>query len=347
MLANVDLKQKLDKPTYKARMADLAERLYRVQQRTWEAGIPVVILFEGWDAAGKGTTIRKLADPIDPRGYKIYPIRAARTYEKKRPWLWRFWLKTPAQGEWAIFDRSWYGRVLVERMEKLVKKEEWERAYRDIADFERNLADSGVLIIKFFLHISKKEQKKRFNKLLKDDLNAWRVTEEDLRNHKRYKKWLRVYQEMIERTDTEWGPWTVVEATDKRHTRVKVYETIVNMLEQRLGVDEVAEAVAAEEAKAEEAVAARDAAAAAGDAEAAAEGAAASESEASEAQSAEKEPKTPPAEEPETRILKAGVPPQAAGLADTPPNLGVPADPGGPDNGKEAGQKSSEEAPHA
>lgn len=235
MLETIDLEKKLDKETYKARIADLSERLYFVQQRAWEAGIPVIIIFEGWDAAGKGTTIHKLTDPIDPRGYKIYPIRASRTYEKKRPWLWRFWLKIPARGEWAIFDRSWYGRVLVERMENLTPEKEWKRAYRDIVDFERNLADDGVLIIKFFLHISKKEQARRFKKLQKDELEAWRVTDEDLRNHKRYKKWLRTYEEMLANTDTEWGAWTVVEATNKRHTWVKVYQTVVDALEARLG----------------------------------------------------------------------------------------------------------------
>jgi AMP-polyphosphate phosphotransferase len=236
MLENIDLKQKVDKETYKKRMADLSDRLYFVQQGTWAAGIPVIILFEGWDAAGKGTTIHKVTDPIDPRGFKIYPIRAMRTYEKKHPWLWRFWLKIPARGEWAIFDRSWYGRVLVERMEKLICKNEWELAYRDIVDFERNLADDGALIIKFFLHISKKEQHKRFDKLSADPLNAWRVTDEDWNNHKRYKKWLRVYEEMLERTETEWGPWTIVEATDRNHTHIKVYETIIHALEERLQI---------------------------------------------------------------------------------------------------------------
>ena len=235
MLENIDLSQKADKETYKAQITDLAERLYRAQQESWKAGIPVIILFEGWDAAGKGTTIHKLTDPIDPRGYKIHPIRAACTHEKKRPWLWRFWNKIPARGEWTIFDRSWYGRVLVERFLKIATKEEWEQAYRDIVDFERTLSDDGALIIKFFLHISKKEQRKRFKKLEKDPLNAWRVTAEDWQNHKQYQKWLRIYQEMLERTETEWGPWTIVEATNKCHTRMKVYRTIVEAIENRLG----------------------------------------------------------------------------------------------------------------
>jgi len=235
MLENIDLNQTVEKAVYKERMKELSERLFFAQKSAWSAGIPVIILFEGWDAAGKGTTIQKLTKPIDPRGYKIYPIRAARTYEKKRPWLYRFWLKTPARGEWSIFDRSWYGRVLVERMRELITKDEWERAYQDIVDFERMLADDGALIIKFFLHISKKEQKKRFKKLSDDPLNAWRVTKEDRWNHKHYDEWLFLYEEMMARTESEWGPWTVVEATDKRHTSIKVYETIINALEDRLG----------------------------------------------------------------------------------------------------------------
>jgi AMP-polyphosphate phosphotransferase len=235
MLETVDLDSEIKKEEYKPLMKDLSDRLYFVQQGAWAAKIPVIILFEGWDAAGKGSTIHKLTDPIDPRGYKIHPIRPARTYEKKRPWLWRYWLKVPARGEWAIFDRSWYGRVLVERMEELVSPEEWEQAYTDIVDFERNLYDDGTLILKFFLHISKKEQKKRFQKLLADPLEAWRVTAEDKRNHKHYERWVAVYEEMLERTETEWGPWTIVEATDKRHTYVKVYQTIIDALEARLG----------------------------------------------------------------------------------------------------------------
>ena len=117
MLEKVDLDVRVEKAAYKKLMPALMDRLYTVQKASWDAGIPVVILFEGWDAAGKGTSIQTLTQPLDPRGYKLYPIRAARTYEKKHPWLWRFWLKLPARGEWAIFDRSWYGRVLVERVE--------------------------------------------------------------------------------------------------------------------------------------------------------------------------------------------------------------------------------------
>lgn len=235
MLDKIDLSKSVDKKLYKRLFPELSERLFNVQKGSWDAGIPVIILFEGWDAAGKGTSIQKLTQPIDPRGYKLYPIRAARTYEKKHPWLWRFWQKLPARGEWAIFDKSWYGRVFVERVENLIPENEWRRAYRDIVDFERVLADDGHVLIKFFLHISKQEQKRRFEKLIKDPLTAYHVTAEDWEHHQHYDNWLLAYEEAFERTETEWGPWTIVEATDRRHTWVKIYQTIIQTLEERMG----------------------------------------------------------------------------------------------------------------
>lgn len=236
MLEKIDLAKKLDKRAYQEIMPLLSDRLYGVQKASWDAGIPVVILFEGWDAAGKGTSIQGLTTPLDPRGFKLYPIRPARTYEKKHPWLWRFWLKIPARGEWAIFDRTWYGRVLVERLEKLAPEKEWRRAYSDISDFERTLADDGYVIIKIFLHISKQEQKRRFQKLATDPLTAWHVAPEDWDHHRHYDDWLLAYEEMFEQTESEWAPWTIVEASDKRYTRFKIYRTVINALEQRLGL---------------------------------------------------------------------------------------------------------------
>lgn len=234
MLEKVDLSLKVRKKEYKKRITGLQDRLYRLQKATWDANLPVVIIFEGWDAAGKGTSIQTLTARLDPRGFKLYPIREARTYEKKRPWLWRYWLKTPARGEIAIFDRSWYGRVLVERVEGFVPDIDWRRGYRDIVDFEHALADDSTLIIKFFLHISRKEQKKRFKRLLQDPLSAWKVEPEDWEHHAKYDEYVLAIEEMLERTDTEWGPWTIVEATDRRHTRLKIFKTIVTRLEDRL-----------------------------------------------------------------------------------------------------------------
>lgn len=236
MLDKIDLTKQLDKKVYKEIMSKLSSQLFAIQKASWDAGIPVVILFEGWDAAGKGTSIRKLANFLDPRGYKLYPIRPARTYEKKHPWLWRFWLKLPARGEWAIFDRSWYGRVMVERVENLIPETEWRRAYREISEFERTIADDGTVIIKFFLHISKKEQKRRFEKITKDPLTAFQVTPEDWEHHRRYNDWLLAYEEAFERTDSEYGPWTIVEATDRRYTWVKIFQTIINTLSERLEI---------------------------------------------------------------------------------------------------------------
>jgi polyphosphate kinase 2 (PPK2 family) len=234
VLEKVDLTKKLSKEAYKARLPLLRNRLYDLQKACWDANIPSVILFEGWDAAGKGTSINLLTQRLDPRGFKLYAIQEARTYEKHMPWLWRFWLKLPNYGEMAIFDRSWYGRVLVERVEGFTPEEDWRTAYRDIANFERTIADDGYVVIKFFLHISKKEQKRRFKKLEKDPLESWHVQPEDWEHHRKYDEYVLAIEEMLERTDTEWGPWTIVEATDHRWTRVKIFETITSRLEEAL-----------------------------------------------------------------------------------------------------------------
>jgi polyphosphate kinase 2 (PPK2 family) len=234
MLEKIDLNKKISKKEYKNVFPRLRMKLYALQKASWDAEIPVIILFEGWDAAGKGTSIQNLTSKLDPRGFKLYPIRAARTYENKRPWLWRFWLKIPGKGEWTIFDRSWYGRTLVERVEGLISERSWRRAYRDIVNFERTLADEGYLIIKFFLHISRKEQKRRFDKLIADQLTAWQVLPEDWEHHKHYEDWRLAYEETCERTETESGPWTIVEATNRRYTNLKIFETLTNSLEMQL-----------------------------------------------------------------------------------------------------------------
>jgi polyphosphate kinase 2 (PPK2 family) len=234
MLEKVDLTVKLPKETYKRLMPRLQRRLYDLEKACWDAKIPSIIVFEGWDAAGKGTSINKLTSRLDPRGFKLYPIREARTFEKHLPWLWRFWQKTPNYGEMAIFDRSWYGRVLVERVEGLTAVQEWRKGYRDIVDFERTLADDGYVIVKFWLHISKKEQKCRFRKLEKDPLTSWHVQPEDWEHYRRYNEYRLAVEEMLERTDTEWGPWTIVEATDRRWARVKIFQTIIRHLEEAL-----------------------------------------------------------------------------------------------------------------
>jgi polyphosphate kinase 2 (PPK2 family) len=234
VLEKIDLNRKLSKKEYKKQLPKLQRRLYDLETAAWKTGIPSVILFEGWDAAGKGTTISTLTQRLDPRGFKLYPVRGARTYEKMHPWLWRFWLKLPNYGEMAIFDRSWYGRVLVERVESLTPEREWRKAYRDIVDFERTIADDGYVLVKFWLHISKEEQRRRFKLLEKDPLKSWQVTEEDWEHHRKYDEYLLAVEEVLERTETEWGPWTIVEATSRWWARVKVFSTIINALDEGL-----------------------------------------------------------------------------------------------------------------
>jgi len=234
MLEKIDLTKKLSKKEYRAQLPKLQRRLYDLETAAWKAGVSSIILFEGWDAAGKGTAISTLTGRLDPRGFKLYAIRAARTYESRRPWLWRFWLKLPNYGEMAIFDRSWYGRVLVERVEGLTPEAHWQKAYRDIVDFERTIADDGYVLVKFWLHISKKEQRRRFKILEQDPLRSWQVTDEDWEHHRKYDQYLQAVEEMLERTETEWGPWTIVEATNRWWARVKVFSTIIDALEARL-----------------------------------------------------------------------------------------------------------------
>lgn len=234
MLEKVDLGRELSKQDYKKVLPQVQKRLYDLEKACWDAKISSVIVFEGWDAAGKGTSINLLTSRLDPRGFKLYPIQAPRTFETHLPWLWRFWQKIPNYGEMAIFDRSWYGRLLVERVEGLIPMEDWQKGYRDIVDFERTLADDGSVIVKFFLHISKEEQKRRFRALEQDPLESWHVQAEDWEHHRKYNQYVVAIEEMLERTDTEWGPWTIVEATDRRWARVKIFRTIIQHLEEAL-----------------------------------------------------------------------------------------------------------------
>lgn len=248
MLEKVDLSLELSKEEYKAR-ADAAGARYTLLQRAcWENGIPVIIVFEGWDASGKGTSINMLAQHMDPRGFRIHAVKGATELERQMPWLWRFWQRLPRYGEVAVFDRSWNGRVVVERVEKLIPSESWREAYQDIVEFEHALAEDGYVLIKFFMHISKKEQKKRFEKLEADHFQKWRVQKEDWKHFKKYDEYLIAIEEMLARTESEWGSWTIVEATDRRWSRVKILETAARRMQEALvargkplpvGLDEV------------------------------------------------------------------------------------------------------------
>lgn len=234
MLETLDLTEKLEKSDYKERMNELEPRIGELQRTAREMDIPVIVIFEGWDAAGKGTLINRLLLSLDPRGFTVHPISAPNQEESLRPFLWRFWTRTPARGRIAIFDRSWYGRVLVERVDKIVKKRVWQEAYEDICAFERQLAADGAVIVKFFLHIEADEQKRRFKKLEKNKATAWKVTKEDWKHHKEYDKHLEAVEEMLARTDRAYAPWTVVEAHDRRFATVKVFQCVIRAIENRI-----------------------------------------------------------------------------------------------------------------
>jgi AMP-polyphosphate phosphotransferase len=196
-----------------------------------ELGPPVCVLFEGWDASGKGGCIKRLVAQIDPRHVRVVQFAAPTHDEKRHHFLWRFWPMLPGWGGMAIFDRSWYGRVLVERVEEFATREQWLRAYDEINAFERTLADEGTILIKFWLHISDVEQLKRFERRQKDPLKTWKLTEEDWRNRDKRDEYLEAVEDMVARTDHPHAPWHLVPSDSKRYARVKVVETVIEAIE--------------------------------------------------------------------------------------------------------------------
>jgi polyphosphate kinase 2 (PPK2 family) len=196
-----------------------------------EIGPPVCVLFEGWDASGKGGAIKRLVAQIDPRHVRVVQFAAPTPDEKRHHFLWRFWPALPGWGGMAIFDRSWYGRVLVERVEGFAEREQWLRAYEEINAFERSLAAEGMILIKLWLHISSEEQLKRFERRQNDPLKAWKLTDEDWRNREKRPQYREAVEDMLARTDLPEAPWDVIEAESKRYARVSVIETVIRRIE--------------------------------------------------------------------------------------------------------------------
>jgi polyphosphate kinase 2 (PPK2 family) len=234
MLETIDLDRRLSRARYQKVVAPLQERLRQLQYELRQAEIPTVVLFEGWDAAGKGSVIQRLTERLDPRAFRAYPGAPPSELERRYHWLWRYQVRLPEDGQIALFDHSWYGRVLVERVEKYVPRKEWRPAYGQIDQFERWLCDDGQVLVKFFFHISRKEQRRRLKRMRRDPSQRWKLEKEDWRRNRRYDDWVEAIEEMLARTDTPHAPWTVVEATDARWTRVKVFETLVRQMEQAL-----------------------------------------------------------------------------------------------------------------
>ena len=234
MLEKVDLSKNLTKKEIKHQVEALGLELSELQREAKILDIPVMIIFEGWDAAGKGTMINRLIHPMDPRGFKVYNIHDASEEERMHPFLWRFWTKIPAKGRIHIFDHSWYRKVINERVDGKLDKDALINAYNEILFFEETLSVDNHLIIKLFLHISKKEQKKRFEKLEASPETKWRVAERDKRHHKQYDDYFAAYEDMIEKTDTQFAPWTIVEATDREYAEVKILSTVVRALSAKI-----------------------------------------------------------------------------------------------------------------
>ena len=225
-LEALDLKARLAKPEYRRELQQLQEQLAELHWQSWRQQRSTVIVFEGWDAAGKGGAIRRLTAKLDPRLYRAIPIAAPTDEELAHHYLWRFWRHIPRDGYMTIYDRSWYGRVLVERVEDLVSKRQWRVAYEEISDFEQQLTDHGVILIKFWLHISAKEQLRRFRQRERVIYKRHKLGEEDWRNRKRRPEYLRAIEDMLAHTDTEPGRWNLIAAEDKRYARIEILRTV-------------------------------------------------------------------------------------------------------------------------
>lgn len=230
-LDDVDLSQTVDEEEYEKRVVKLQERAYALQVKNFQDQGRAIVVFEGWDAAGKGGAIKRLTTLMDPRGYKVWPIGAPDEAERAHHWLWRFWTRLPGRGELAIFDRSWYGRVLVERVEKLTEKDAWRRAYDEINAFERTLTSDGIRLLKVFLHIDAKTQLKRFKDREADPVKRYKLGPEDWRNRKKSPEYEKAIQEMLDRTHRPDAPWLVVAANDKRFARLEVLRAAIELLE--------------------------------------------------------------------------------------------------------------------
>jgi len=234
LLDDIDLSKTIDRGDYSKRLQELQARLNGLSRDPKFRQRGAVIVFEGSDAGGKGGAIRRMTRVLDARYYRVAQIAAPNEEELRRPYLWRFWRRVPARGMIRIFDRSWYGRVLVERIEGFAAEADWLRAYSEINQFEGQLARHGIVVIKFWLAISKDEQEQRFKAREETGYKRHKLTDEDWRNREKWDDYILAASEMIERTTTRHGPWTIVEAEDKRYARVKVLETVCDRIESAL-----------------------------------------------------------------------------------------------------------------
>ena len=233
-LADVDLSVSIEKDAYKAELKELQEKIARLHNVIYRKRIPFVICYEGWDAAGKGGNIRRLAYPLDPRGFDVYPIASPEPHEKARHYLWRFWTRLPRSGHFAIFDRTWYGRVMVERIEGFCEESDWQRAYNEMNEFEEELHEWGAVILKFWIHIDRDTQLERFTARQNTPEKQWKITEEDWRNREKWPLYEQAVTDMLEKTSTEYAPWYIIESNDKLYARIKVLRIVAEAMERAI-----------------------------------------------------------------------------------------------------------------
>jgi polyphosphate kinase 2 (PPK2 family) len=241
VLNTVDLTQTLGRKEYRKSLIRYQVALHALGFQVYKQQRPVILVYEGWDAGGKGGNIKRVTERLDPRGYVVHAIAAPAGEDASRHYLYRFWRRLPEAGQIAIFDRSWYGRVMVERIEGFCSEDEWKRAYREINHFERQLVDFGTILFKFWIHISKEEQLRRFDSRADDELRRWKLTDEDWRNREKWDVYFEAVNEMLVKTSTVTAPWTIVEGDSKWFARVKVLKTLVDTLSKELNYDPFAD----------------------------------------------------------------------------------------------------------
>ena len=237
MLETIDPTISITKDEYLQELVPLQVAVHSLGFQVYRQQRPVVMVYEGWDAAGKGGNIKRVTEKLDPRGYVVHAIGAPEGEDKTHHYLWRFWRRLPEKGQIAIFDRSWYGRVMVERIEGFCSEEEWRRAYREINHFERQLSDFGMILFKFWIHISKEEQLQRFEARHSTPYKSWKLTDEDWRNRDRWDLYEEAVNDMLLKTSTLTAPWTIIEGNCKWYARIKVLRTLVDRLSQELNYD--------------------------------------------------------------------------------------------------------------
>ncbi len=233
-LAEVDLSKELTDEEYRTQLKKLQRRLAGLHNVIYQKKIPVILCYEGWDAAGKGGNIRRIARPLDPRGFDVMPIASPEPHEKARQYLWRFWTRLPRTGHICIFDRTWYGRVMVERLEGFCSEDEWQRAFNEMNEFERQLTDWGAVVLKFWIHIDQDTQLQRFNDRQSNPEKQWKLTEEDWRNREKWPLYEEAIDEMLQKTSTVNAPWVIIESNDKKYARIKALKTVINALEKAI-----------------------------------------------------------------------------------------------------------------